>query len=88
MFFIKVFRSLELFKEIKPKSAIRTLYDLVPDACFDSSEDEENPSMFVMSLTVDGKEFRAKESSKSKAKIKICKQAIKHLQPGTNHYFF
>jgi hypothetical protein len=79
---------LALFKEIKPKSAIRALYDLIPDACFDSIEDEENPSMFVMSLTVDGKEFRAKESSKSKAKVKICKQAIKHLQPETNHYFF
>ena len=44
--------------------------------------------MFEAYLQIDDKEFRVKESSKAKAKAKICKQAVKYLQPNTTHYFF
>ena len=44
--------------------------------------------MYDISLTVDDKVFREKETSKTKAKIKICKKVIKHLKPNSKHNFF
>jgi len=71
------------------------LYELRPEAVIefveneiDQKENDISSKMFEMLLILDGKEFRAKETSKAKAKAKICKQAVRYLQPNIKHYFF
>jgi len=79
----------EMFKNNTPKSPIRALMIKKPNAKFDyvkvCTETEQHVKVI---LKIDELEFSSKSSSKNKAKIKVCKKAIKKLHPDENILFF
>ena len=78
-----------MFKNNTPKSPIRALMMKKPTAKFECVKVSNETEQYVkVILRIDELEFASKSSSKNKARIKVCKKAIKKLHPNENILFF
>ena len=78
-----------MFKNNTPKSPIRALMMLKPNAKFRYEKVANDTEQYMrVVLSIDEFEFISKSTSKNKARIKVCKKAIKKLFPNENILFF
>lgn len=89
VYFNYLFIFKELFKTSTPKSPIRALMMLKPNAKFTfDNKDIEGDHFVQCTLIIDDVSYTSKSTTKRKARIKVCKKAIHKLIPNENILFF